>query len=344
MKDNSYLKWLSSRTASVYWHDSAIVAEQECAFSNGAVGMTTNPFLINATLRNDTATWKPMLAGLPAQPAGDEKALQLIRMVAGYFAKKAYPIFQKGEPGQGYVYAQVNPNHTGETGYMLQQAKLLAAWEPNIVVKLPATAAGLRVYEECVGLGINVASTLSFTVPQVLAAAEARMRGKAKALAKGIAPGLAIAVLMVGRLDDYLRDVARDSDSPVKESDIIQAGTACIKRAYCIFREKGYDAFLMPAGCRGAYHVRDLAGAGMIMSIAPKIAGQLADEAGPFRERIEEPVPRDVLDRLLTLREFRRAYEPEGMEPEEFITYGSTNRTTAQFIENGWNPIVNFSY
>ena len=42
MTENRYLRWLSSETASVYWHDSAIVGELDEAMANGAVGMTTN--------------------------------------------------------------------------------------------------------------------------------------------------------------------------------------------------------------------------------------------------------------------------------------------------------------
>lgn len=342
MKDNAYLKWLTAETASVYWHDSAVEAEQEAAFSNGAVGMTTNPFLINAALNADPSVWLPKLSGSDRTLSGDHKALALIRAVTGYYAGKLKPIRDRGETGKGYVCAQTNPNFTGDSEYMVEQAKILASWAPNIVIKLPATAAGLRAYEECVALGFNVAATVSFTVPQVLAAAEARKRGKERATAKGVKPGLAIAVLMVGRLDDYLRDVAKDSRSSVTESDIVQAGTACIKRAYEIFQEKGYDAFLMPAGYRGPYHVKALAGAKMLMSIAPKIADSLAGETEPFAERIGEAVPADTIRRLLTLREFKKAYEPDGMEPEEFITYGSTNRTTTQFIESGWNPLVNY--
>ena len=343
MKDNPYLKWLGSETASIYWHDSAIIAEQEGAFSNGATGMTTNPFLINGTLSADRASWKPQLAIVDRNLSGDDKVLALMKAVTGYFAQKVEPIFRLGTAGKGYVCAQTNPNSTGDTEYMVAQAKILASWAPNIVIKLPATAAGIRAYEECVALGFNVAATLSFTVPQVLAVAEARKRGRARALAQGVKPGLAIAVLMVGRLDDYLRDVAKDSRSSVRESDIIQAGTACIKRAYAIFQEKGFDGFLMPAGCRGGYHIKALAGARMIMSIAPKIADALADEKGPFVEGIADPVPKDAIERLMTLPEFRKAYEPDGMRLEEFITFGSTNRTTSQFIESGWNPLVNMA-
>ena len=51
--ENRFLKWLSSETQSVYWHDSAIRAEQLEGFSNGAVGMTTNPFLVKEALALD---------------------------------------------------------------------------------------------------------------------------------------------------------------------------------------------------------------------------------------------------------------------------------------------------
>ncbi len=340
--ENKYLKWLSGSTKSVYWHDSAISKEQIEGFANGARGMTTNPFLVNQTLHADTAFWNEALSELPKDLKGDERAEALIRCVTSFYAKEVRPLYNLQE-GTGFVCAQTNPLHTGEADYMIAQAKRLAAWADNIVVKLPATRAGIEAYEECVGLGLNVAATVSFTVPQVLAVGEARERGKKRAIKNGVKPGLGIAVLMVGRLDDYLRDVAHDSAPQVTEDDIINAGTACIKRAYQIFGERGYDTFLMPAGCRGTNHITDLAGAHMLMSIAPKIARMLAD-VETFEERIDVPVDNAVIDRLMTMPEFRKAYEPDGMRPEEFITFGSTNRTTDQFINDGWTPLTTFQY
>lgn len=340
--ENKFLKWLSSETQSVYWHDSAIRAEQLEGFSNGAVGMTTNPFLVNQTLSKDTAFWAEALKQIPKGLKGDEKVEALIRCVTSYYAGEVKPL---NDPikGKGYVCAQTSPLHTGDTQYMIDQAARLASWADNLVVKLPATRAGIEAYEECAAKGMNVAATVSFTVPQVLAVGAAAARGKARAVANGIKPGLSIAVLMVGRLDDYLRDVAHDSFPNVQEGDIINAGTACIKRAYGIFNENGWDTFLMPAGCRGANHIIDLAGAKMIMSIAPKIAKLLVD-VDKFEERIDVPVDKAVIDRLMTMPEFRKAYEPDGMKPEEFITFGSTNRTTDQFINDGWNPLAAFNY
>ena len=49
------------------------------------------------------------------------------------------------------------------------------------------------------------------------------------------------------------------------------------------------------------------------------------------------PVDPAILERLLTMREFQRAYEPDGMKREEFITFGPCNRTLDQFMHCGWN-------
>jgi len=335
----NYLQWLTSQTDSVWWHDSANKDELERALSWGAVGMTTNPFLVNQTLSSQSGQWHDAIQDALALE-GDEKVLALVKAVTGNFAKTFKSLYQQQRPGFGYVCAQTNPNKCGDYAYMLAQAKQIAAWFPNVVIKLPATKAGIRAYEECAALGYNVAATVAFTVPQVLAVAEAAKRGIERARSNGLKAPLTIAVLMVGRLDDYLRDVACDQEADVSESDIRQAGTACIKKAYHLFAERGYETYLMPAGCRGAYHVTALSGAKMIMSISVKIQEELLALQGPFETEIDKPVDEAVIERLSTLAEFRKAYDEDGMQVEDFITFGSSNRTIDQFINDGWNPLA----
>ncbi len=343
MTENKYLRWLTSETQSIYWHDSAVIDELEEAIGNGAVGVTTNPFLVNSTLRACPEYWADKIKDVPRDLKGTEKVEALMKSVTNHVISKVAPFAEKGVE-YGKCCAQTNPGKPGDYEAMLEQAKRYAKWSPNICIKVPATKAGLKVCEEMAALGYNVVVTVSFTVPQVLAAGEAIQRGMDRARQNGITPGLGVAVLMVGRLDDYLRDVAKDTGANVSESDIIQAGTACIKRAYKIFNERKYDAILMPAGCRGAYHITELAGARMIMSIAPKIAKMLLEVKEPFEERIDIPVAQDVIDRLYTMPEFRKAYDPDGMTVDEFISYGATNRTLTQFIESGWSLLENFEF
>lgn len=340
MSENHYLRWLSSKTPSVYWHDSAIAEELDAAIENGACGLTTNPFLIASTLKARPEFWKSVLPGVGADVQGDARAEEWIAQVVTYLAKKVRPLRAQGAY-HGYCCAQTNPANPGDVGATIATAKKYSACGDNVVVKMPATCAGIEAIEECAALGMNVAATVSFTVPQVLAVGEAVQRGHERARKNGIEPGLGIAVLMVGRLDDYLRDVMRDTRAKATEADIICAGTAAIKRAYRVFKKKNYDCVLMPAGCRGAYHITHLAGADMIMSIAPGIAGALAKETS-FTPRIGEELDPAVIARLMEMPEFVKAYEPDGMKPEEFITFGSCNRTLDQFVQCGWNILKNF--
>ncbi|MDO4258200.1 MAG: transaldolase family protein [Actinomycetaceae bacterium] len=337
---NDYLRWLSSSTDSTYWHDSAVISELYTALGNGATGVTTNPFLVASTLTADPGYWGTYLADIDPDLKGTEKVEALMQRVTGHVAEILQPIYEEGDIRTGRCCAQTDPNRTGNYEAILQQAQRYAQWAPNICLKVPATRSGIAAAEELAARGHNVVVTVSFTVPQVLATGAALQRGFERAREAGITPGLGVAVLMVGRLDDYLRDVAQDTSDCVSEEDVIQAGTACIKKAYRLFMERGYEAYLMPAGCRGAYHITELAGAKMIMSIAPKIADMLAELEGPFEERIDIPVADEVIERLLTLPEFRKAYDEEGMTPDQFITFGSTNRTTDQFINDGWGVLL----
>jgi transaldolase len=221
-------------------------------------------------------------------------------------------------------------------------AKRFHSWAPNIAVKLPATAAGLDVLEDCVAEGITVTATVSFTLPQVIAIAERHRAGIARARQNGVEPGKCFAVIMIGRLDDYLREVAHDNRAAVDESDIQQAGLAVTKRAYNIYVDRGYEAVLLVAALRGTYHFTELAGADLVMSIHPTWQGPFVTRDFPRENRIANPVSQHAIDRLRQLPEFVRAYEPDGMTPAEFVGFGATQRTLSQFCESGWKLMESF--
>ena len=65
---------------------------------------------------------------------------------------------------------------------------------------------------------------------------------------------------------------------------------------------------------RGAYHITELVGSMLILSIHPKY---------------QDP-------------EFIKANEPQGMKTGEFISYGVTQRTLSQFSEVGWKLLEGF--
>jgi len=343
MKQTGYLQWAVENTDTVWWHDSAEPIEIERGIQRGAVGATTNPFLSHLALSLNKNAWaKEVDRVISEQAEPERKAEQLMSIAITHAANQFESQHEKSKGRMGYVCAQVNPARAADRESMLSMARRFHTWAPNIAVKLPATAAGLDVLEDCTAEGITATLTISYTVPQVIAIAERHRRGLQRAGQNGIEPGKCFAVIMIGRLDDYLRDVAHDSEAGISESDIRQAGLAVSKRAYSIYKQQSYEATLIVAALRGTYHMTELAGAEIIMSIAPPYQEMLLSEELPFEERIDRPVPGDVIERLSTLPEFVRAYEPEGMEPKDFITYGVVQKTISQFYEGGWKLLENF--
>jgi transaldolase len=271
-----------------------------------------------------------------------EHAEHLLRAVVRNAAKMFEHEYERSEGDNGYVCAQVDPSKAGDREAMARMAERFHAWAPNIAVKLPATAAGLDVLEDCCAQGITVTATVSFSLPQVIAVAERYTRACERAGHTGNKPGRCFAVIMIGRLDDYVRDVVKDAgmDKDISESDIIQAGLAVTKRAYSVFKERGYRARLIIAALRGTYHMEELAGAELIMSIHPKYQAMLLKpDISRDPERIHDPVAQDVIGRLKDVPEFVRAFEPDGMGPEEFIGFGPVQRTLSQFYEKGWSQL-----
>jgi transaldolase len=339
---NTYLQWVIENTASKFWHDSAEAAELDVGLARGAVGVTTNPYLANLALAKDRSLWAAAVEEvLDRKLPPEQKAEALMRIAVTRTAEKLAPAYQASQGRRGFVCAQVNPLRAGDRDLMLAMANRFHRWAPNIAVKLPATGAGLDVLEDCIADGITVTATVSFTVPQVVAIAERHRQGIQRARAKGTEPGRCFAVIMIGRLDDYLREVAHDNQATVSESDIRQAGLAVTKRAYAIYQERGYEAILLVAALRGEYHLTELAGADLVMSIAPSFQQVFVSRDLPREERIDVPVPPDVIERLRQMPEFVRSYEPDGMAAGEFVGFGPTQRTLCQFCEVGWKLMEN---
>jgi transaldolase len=339
----TYLRWVSDHTATKWWHDSAEMTELEVGLQRGAVGVTTNPVLSSVALKKDRERWSAAIDRVLAQKLPPEQQAEaLMRIAVTEAAVRLMPEFDRGRGQSGFVCAQVNPSRAGDRECMRHMARRFHEWAPNIAVKLPATAAGLDVLEDCIAEGITTTATVSFTVPQAIAIAERHRAGIARAAQAGVTPGQCFAVLMIGRLDDYLREVAQDGNAAVSESDIRWAGLAVTKRAYAIYKARGYEAVLLVAALRGDYHLTELAGADLLMSIHPTYQEIFVSRDFPREPRIDSPLPGEVIDRLMQLPDFARAYEPDGMAPEEFVTFGTTQRTLSQFTEIGWKQLEGY--
>jgi transaldolase len=120
---------------------------------------------------------------------------------------------------------------------MLSQARSIAAWHPNVVVKIPSTPDGLEVTSKLARDGIKVNMTLCFSVNQALLAALA---------------GAAFVSPFVGRLDDIGQD-----------------GMALVKSIMDIYKEYAFETEVIAASIRHPLHCVAAAQAGADIATIP---------------------------------------------------------------------------
>ena len=217
----------------------------------------------------------------------------------------------------------------------MAQAVEFDALAPNVIVKIPATEVGIRAMEEATYRGVSINATVSFTVPQAVAVAEAIERGLQRREAEGhdVSAMGPVCTIMVGRLDDWLKAVAARDGVTVDPGVLEWAGVAVFKRAYEVFRERGFRTRLLSAAFRNHMHWSELVGGDVVIS--PPFEWQVRLNASGIEpvSRIDEPVAADVLDTLYErFPEFRRAYDVDGMAIGEFQDFGATRKTLRQFL------------
>ncbi|MCI8559330.1 MAG: hypothetical protein HFI19_16565 [Lachnospiraceae bacterium] len=340
--NTTYFDWLQRETPTRWWHDSGNPDEIDLALKRHAMGVTTNPVLTFRTFRMQPEFWEAEVNKVSQELDFEERAEALLKLVATHAASKVYDIYLATNGEHGYALGQLNPGRAGDYEGMLAQARRYRAWAPNIAIKLPATSSGIQVMEQIAAEGIPICATLNVSVSQALAVAEAYERGRKRAIEKGIKTAPCIAVQQVGRIDDYLRDVAMDMKLDLDERIIKSAGIAIAKRSYQIFQEKGCHAVIMPAGLRGAHHLTALSGGKVIFSMTTRVQDMVLEANPECKEHINEPVADDIMEKLLQIPEFVRAYEIDGMNPQEFITFGVMQKMLSQFMETGWSPLETY--
>ena len=87
------------------------------------------------------------------------------------------PIFDAQKGKNGRLSVQTDPRCYRDADAIVRQAVHLSKLAPNIIVKIPVTAAGVTAIEEATYRGISINATVCFSLPQCIAVAEAVERG-----------------------------------------------------------------------------------------------------------------------------------------------------------------------
>lgn len=325
-----------------WWNDSCDLDELGEAVARGAVGATSNPVIVSTVLAGAPTTWDPVLDRIIRDHSTwteDEIAWELVHEVSRRAAPLLLPVFERTKGEQGFLSVQVSSKLYRNCERMVEQGLFLSSLAPNIAIKAPAVAAGLAAMEELSAQGVRINATVSFSVAQAVAGAEAIERGLARAPRAG-ADVRPYVTIMIGRVDDHLKRVQERENIKVETACMDWAGIAIFRRAAQVFRARGYRSTLLAAAYRHEGHWREVIGRDVLQTIPYKWWKQYDGAAQDVRLTIDDPVdPACIAELRAKFPDFAAAYDEDGMAPAQFVRYGATLATLQQFL-GGYDQLL----
>src|SRR4051794_20463719 len=262
---------MTQETRTRLWNDSATLSELSAAIGWGAVGATCNPVIALAALRSALPRWRNRIREYADEhPTASESEIgwAMVRELSVEAAALLTDAFTEHHGRNGRLSVQTDPRLYRDPEALVAQAVEFDALAPNIIVKIPATEHGIAAMEEATYRGVSINATVSFTVPQAVAVAEAIERGLERREAEGLDVSSMgpVCTIMVGRLGDHPQAGAKRAVVTVDPGILEWAGVAVFKRAYEIFGERGFRTRLLSAAFRNHMHWSQLVGGDVVIS------------------------------------------------------------------------------
>jgi transaldolase len=314
-------------------------------------GVTTNPPLSLAAMRDDPERWRAWIREyVAANPGTDVETVfwALYREIVRLGAEMMRPLYEASGKRLGHLSGQVDPRSAFDGEAMLRQGLDIATLGPNVMVKVPGTTAGMAVLRELTRRGIATNCTLAFTVPQFVAVAENVQAGLLEARAAGVdlSGWKSVMTDMTARWENSPTFVeqAREAGVELTLEDRRWAGIAIFKHGQDVYRRRAYQSKMLLCSVRvgptvdgqmRCWHVEETAGGDVVMTLPPGFLTELIGTCGhlEFSNRIGEDIPADVMARLRRVPYFNRGYDVDGTSVAEFDEIAPLRSTFREFSD-----------
>ncbi|MFI7500127.1 transaldolase [Streptomyces sp. NPDC049687] len=180
----------------------------ELVATQHVVGVTTNPSIFQAAIGSGEG-YEDQLADLAVRGVTVDEAVRMMTTAdVRAAADILHPVYTTSHGVDGRVSIEVDPRLAHDTAATIAEAKQLA-WlvdRPNVMIKIPATKAGLPAITEVIGLGISVNVTLIFSLERYREVMDAYLAGLEKAHSNGLDLSAihSVASFFVSRVDSEI--------------------------------------------------------------------------------------------------------------------------------------------
>lgn len=335
-----YFVRVTEQTPTMFWINNPTRKQAEWAIANGALGCTNNPSYTQKMIDHPEEgeyALKVLDAAIYESEDDWEVAEIFQRNLVKPVSDLFMPLFEKSSGQHGYVSIQGDPINEDDPEAVIRGARANRQLAPNICCKIPTTVPGLTAMETLVAEGIPINATEIFGVAQLVAICEKYVRVSQQANTKPMFYMSHIA----GIYDDHLGNYVREHDVQISPDVLHQAGLAVARKVYALMIERDYPCVFIGGGARGLHHFTEMVGGKVCITINWEgAADKLIEQNPPVVYRLFNPVPQHVIDELLEkLPDFKRGYLEEGLEPEEFETFGPVQLFRSSFIKS-WDQVM----
>jgi len=203
---------------------------------DGVSGVTSNPAIFERAISShdeyDGAIARLAEAGMDASGICETLTIEDV----GSAAELLRPVYERTDARDGYVSIEVSPHLAGDTEGTVREAVRIRdrLGRPNVMIKVPATAAGIPAIRRLVGQGVNVNATLLFNVARYREVAQAYLDGLAECVQAGRHPGriASVASFFLSRIDSLVDKRLDALGTPEAAALRGRAAVACARLAY----------------------------------------------------------------------------------------------------------------
>ena len=313
-------------------------------------GVTTNPPLSYNAIKDDPVYWEKWVDDLIAKERCKDAEVvfwKTYKEIVSRGAAMYRPIFEASQYKYGFISGQVDPRVRHDVDKMVAQAVELHSLSPNVMIKVPGTKEGYEVIRRLTAKGIPTNNTLAFIIPQFVACMNAVVAGLKEAKANGVDLTRWRSVITAmsaryGTLGDLQKE-AEERNIKLSEADVRWAEIAIFKKACRLVKEnRDYPGKMLLCSMRmspvlngdvRSWHIEMVAGANVVYTCPPPYLEGLFEKGQhlEFRNRIEEPVPDEVMEKLMKIPYFKRGYEEDGYSMDEFNQHPALLATAKEF-------------
>ncbi|MBZ0286485.1 MAG: transaldolase [Anaerolineae bacterium] len=214
----------------------------------GVIGVTSNPSIFQKAIgeSDDYDAAMMHMLDLDSYAIYEKLAVEDIQKALDLFR----PIYDRTDRQDGYVSLEVSPLIADNTDSTISEAKRLFKLvnRPNLMIKIPATQAGIPAIEEAIAAGVNVNVTLIFAVQNYEEVAKAYIRGLERRMRAGgdIRHIASVASFFLSRIDTMVDRMLENNIRAAQGRDLdrVAANRELLGKAAIANAKMAYKRFM----------------------------------------------------------------------------------------------------